>query len=69
LAFTYLPVMNNIFESAPIGWKEWGAIVAVSVMVYIVVGIEKAIRSWMSSKESRLQSTSQLLKGSRSLAA
>jgi cation-transporting P-type ATPase F len=69
LAFTYLPVMNNIFESAPIGWKEWGAVVAVSVMVYIVVGIEKGIRSWMSTKESRLQSTSQLHKGDRSLAA
>jgi cation-transporting ATPase F len=44
--FTYLPVMNIMFHSAPIGFGAWGRILAVSVIVSFVVGFEK----WLHRK-------------------
>lgn len=41
LAFTYLPVMNALFRSEPIGWLEWGAILLASFVVFVVVEFEK----------------------------
>ncbi|MBK9265175.1 MAG: HAD-IC family P-type ATPase [Polyangiaceae bacterium] len=45
LAFTYLPVMNRLFHTAPIGWREWLLIVSSGLVASLVVGIEKAIRA------------------------
>ena len=42
---TYLPVMNRLFATAPIGWSEWLEIFAVSVLAYLVVGLEKRLRA------------------------
>jgi cation-transporting P-type ATPase F len=42
--FTYLPAMNLMFHSAPIGFEAWGRILAVSVIVSFVVGVEKRLR-------------------------
>jgi Ca2+-transporting ATPase len=42
--FTYLPAMNLIFHSAPISFAAWGRILAVSVIVSFVVGVEKWFR-------------------------
>ncbi len=44
LLFTYAPVMNWLFHTAPIGLAEWGRVVAVGVGAYAVVGVEKWIR-------------------------
>ena len=44
--FTYLPVMNLMFHSAPIGFGAWGRILSVSVIVSFVVGFEK----WLHRK-------------------
>ena len=44
--FTYLPVMNLMFHSAPISFWAWGRIVSVSVIVSFVVGFEK----WLHRK-------------------
>ena len=44
LMFTYLPAMNLMFQSAPISFGAWGRILAVSVFVSFVIGIEKWIR-------------------------
>ncbi|HWR75014.1 MAG TPA: HAD-IC family P-type ATPase, partial [Bacteroidales bacterium] len=44
MMFTYLPAMNFMFHSAPIGFGAWGMIVAVSVIVSFVVGAEKWLR-------------------------
>jgi cation-transporting ATPase F len=41
---TYLPMMNHLFGTAPIGGSEWLEIFAVSVLAYLVVGIEKRLR-------------------------
>ncbi len=44
-AYTYLPAMNIAFQSAPIGWKEWGWIIVFSLLAYAVVGTEKWLRN------------------------
>jgi cation-transporting ATPase F len=44
LLFTYLPLMNRVFESAPIGPLEWLGVAGASVFAYGVVGIEKRLR-------------------------
>ena len=44
LAFTYLPLMNRLFHTAPIGLMDWAHILAVGVVIYLVTGAEKAWR-------------------------
>jgi cation-transporting P-type ATPase F len=44
LMFTYLPAMNLMFHSAPIGFGAWGRILAISVITSFVVGVEKWLR-------------------------
>ncbi|MBM4073891.1 MAG: hypothetical protein FJ271_33975 [Planctomycetes bacterium] len=40
----YLPAMNELFGSAPIGWDAWALIVAFGLMVYVIVEVEKQLR-------------------------
>ncbi len=47
LAFTYVPFMNRIFHSAPIGWDAWWRILLTGVFVYAVVGAEKWLRRYL----------------------
>ncbi|HLO61605.1 MAG TPA: HAD-IC family P-type ATPase, partial [Azonexus sp.] len=44
LAMTYLPVMNRLFQTAPIGVEEWGVIVGVALLCSLVISLEK----WLS---------------------
>ena len=44
LVFTYAPVMNRIFYTAPISVFDWLLIVVVSLIVYLAVGLEKDLR-------------------------
>ncbi|WP_099024270.1 cation-transporting P-type ATPase [Mycolicibacterium palauense] len=44
LAITYLPSMNTVFETAPIGLEVWGRIFGLAVAVSVVVGIDKWLR-------------------------
>lgn len=44
LVFTYVPIMNHVFGSAPIGLTEWVLILGVSLTIYLVVGGEKWFR-------------------------
>lgn len=44
LAFTYLPIFNLWFSSAPIGWEAWGRILLTALATYLVVGLEKSLR-------------------------
>ncbi len=41
LAFTYVPTMNVLFNSAPIGMGAWLRVLGVGLVIYAVVGIEK----------------------------
>ncbi|MGM0656752.1 MAG: cation-transporting P-type ATPase [Thermodesulfobacteriota bacterium] len=43
LIYTYLPVFNTIFESAPMGFREWGLVLINSSLIFILVEIEKKI--------------------------
>jgi Ca2+-transporting ATPase len=44
LLFTYVPFMNQVFATAPIGLKDWGLIVAVSLTGYLIIELEKWLR-------------------------
>jgi Ca2+-transporting ATPase len=44
LLFTYAPVMNRLFDTAPIDGAVWWHIVAVGFAAYLAVGAEKLIR-------------------------
>jgi len=41
LLFTYLPIMNVMFHSHPIGFDSWVRILAVATMALLIVGAEK----------------------------
>jgi cation-transporting ATPase F len=43
LAFTYLPALNSLLHSAPIGWDAWWRILATSVAGYLIIELEKWI--------------------------
>ncbi|QDV85176.1 cation-transporting P-type ATPase [Planctomycetes bacterium TBK1r] len=44
LAYAYLPIMNRIFHSAPLGWDAWWRILLTGFATYIIVGFEKWVR-------------------------
>ena len=44
LLFTYVPLMNRLFHSAPIGLMDWAHILAVGLVIYLVIGAEKTLR-------------------------
>ncbi len=47
LAFTYLPVMNQLFHTAPISLKDWLHILAVGLTIHLVIAFDKTIRLWV----------------------
>ena len=44
LGFVYLPFMNVLFGSAPLGPAAWGQSLLVGALVLPVVGLQKALR-------------------------
>ncbi|HEX5771456.1 MAG TPA: cation transporting ATPase C-terminal domain-containing protein, partial [Nocardioidaceae bacterium] len=42
MAFTYLPAMNHLFETAPIGWEAWLRILLAASAIALVVAVDKA---------------------------
>ena len=49
LAFTYVPAMNVLFHSAPIGVGSWLRALGVGLVVYGAVGLEK----WLITRSVR----------------
>jgi magnesium-transporting ATPase (P-type) len=41
LLLTYWPLLNAVFQTAPIGWQEWGEILAVGLASSLLIGLEK----------------------------
>jgi len=41
---TYVPFMQDIFQTAPMSWREWGLAVAAGSIILIVTEIDKIIR-------------------------
>ena len=46
LGFTYLPIMNELFHSAPISARSWGIMSALGMVIYGIMGMEK----WLQNK-------------------
>lgn len=44
LLFTYAPVMNRMFHSAPIALTRWLLIIGVGFAIYLLIGVEKRCR-------------------------
>ena len=44
LCFTYAPVMNRLFHSAPVSGASWLRILGVAAVVFVVVETEKWLR-------------------------
>ncbi|MBP7737535.1 MAG: cation-transporting P-type ATPase [Spirochaetes bacterium] len=53
LGFTYIPAMNSLFHSAPIGPAHWGYIVACAVAIYAMVGMEKMISGRLRRRRNK----------------
>jgi len=49
LLFTYAPVMNGFFHSAPIGWDAWWRILLTGLAAHVIVGLEKMVRQRYAS--------------------
>jgi len=49
IAYTYLPVMNRLFQSAPLDLSAWGRIIAAGVILFVIIEIEK----WLWKKTGR----------------
>jgi len=45
IAITYLPAMNTVFQTVPLGLDGWLRIVAIAAGISVVVGLEKWIRA------------------------
>ena len=41
LLITYLPAMNSLFHTSPLGWRDWGFVLVISVVAYVVVELDK----------------------------
>jgi cation-transporting ATPase F len=50
LAITYLPAMNTVFQTAPIGIGAWLRILAIAIAASVVVAIDKRLRQWFSRR-------------------
>ena len=48
LLFTYVPFMQALFHTAPLGAEAWARIVPIALSIYVIVEIEKAVvrRLW-----------------------
>jgi len=44
LGFTYVPVMNSLFQSAPMELEKWGYVMICGAVIFAAVGMEKMIR-------------------------
>jgi Ca2+-transporting ATPase len=56
LIYTYLPIMNRLFQSAPIDLVAWARIVAAGAVICLIVEFEKSLRM-KSAKRLTVQQT------------
>ncbi len=53
LGFTYIPAMNSLFHSAPLGPTHWGYIMICASAIYAAVGMEKMIRGLLRRRRNK----------------
>ncbi len=51
ITYTYLPVMNRLFQSAPIDLGAWVRIVAAGLLAYLIVETEKWLHAGVNRKK------------------
>ncbi len=54
LLFTYAPLMNRFFHTAPISIMDWVHILAVGLLIYVVIGAEKTLRQYREKAASEI---------------
>jgi len=54
LLFTYAPLMNRLFATAPIGLEEWGEIGLFALACGALIGLEKWLRERLARRPGRL---------------
>jgi len=50
MAYTYVPFMNTIFQSAPITSADWIRIIIIGFAVHLIVGLEKILTNKLRPK-------------------
>jgi cation-transporting ATPase F len=53
MLYTYLPVMNTLFRTAPIVLRDWAWIILIGIGVHVVIEIEKGIRRGYHAYQQR----------------
>lgn len=53
MLFTYSPVMNRFFHSAPITLDAWEGIFLIALLIYVIVEIEKFVLRRISKKKQK----------------
>jgi len=56
LVFTYLPIMNKLFHTAPISLNDWLHIFAVGLIIHLVIACDKRIRLWLEQRDDKKMS-------------
>ena len=51
LAFVYLPAMNHVFGSRPIGIETWLIVLGASVLTFLIIEAEKFLRRRLFHQE------------------
>ena len=52
IGFTYIPVMNEIFQSKPIGIESWLKIIGVSVTTFLIIEITKFVSNRLNLRHN-----------------
>jgi calcium-translocating P-type ATPase len=58
LGFTYLPIMNRLFNTAPISGLTWAIIIGLALTIFLIVGLEKWLRFRAHGPQASQQRTS-----------
>ncbi len=59
LAFTYLPIMNQLFHTAPIGLNDWLHIIIVGFTIHMVIALDKRLRLWLEQRHAKTSQSKQ----------
>ena len=54
LAFVYVPVMNRMFQTVPIGMHSWARILGVAATAFLLIEVEKWLRHRFVARKQRL---------------
>ena len=52
ISFTYVPIMNEIFQSKPIGIDSWLKIIGVSIVTFLIIEIKKFVSNRLNLKRN-----------------